>query len=163
LQKEGLLGMDLPDASSRPSRLGALAHFVVVGALLLSFMSGVLVWYGQTIAEAALAPPSWWHACRVLHGALNPLLCAVFGYLVCQHIRYGWALRANWLSGFVMEAVFLVLIVSALIVYYADEGPFRAASVWIHRLAGAGLPVVLAAHWLAARVWVKKNLITSCN
>jgi hypothetical protein len=129
----------------------------------LSFISGVLVWYGQTAAETAVAPPAWLHKARVLHGFLNPLLCAIFGYLVGQHIRYGWALRANWLSGFVMEGVFLVLIVSSLSVYYADEGAFRTVMVWVHRVAGAGLPVVLAVHWAAARMWVKKNLQTSCN
>jgi hypothetical protein len=155
--------MDLPDASSRPSRLSALAHFLVVAALGLSFISGVLVWYGQGIAETAPTPPAWLHRLRVVHGFLNPLLCAVFGYLVCQHIRYGWALRANWLSGLVMEGVFLALIVSALVVYYADEGSFRTASVWTHRLAGAVLPVVLGGHWMAGRRWVKKNLLPSCN
>jgi hypothetical protein len=155
--------MELPDASSRPSRLGALAHFIVVAALGVSFVSGVLVWYGQTVAGAALAPPVWLHRLRVLHGFLNPLLCAIFGYLVSQHIRYGWALRANWVSGLVMEGVFLVLIVSALVVYYADEGALRTGSVWAHRLAGAGLPVVLGGHWIAGRRWVKKNLLTTCN
>jgi hypothetical protein len=155
--------MDQPHASSRPSRLSSLAHVIVVAALGLSFISGVLVWYGQGIAETASTAPAWLHRLRVLHGFLNPLLCGIFGYLVCQHIRYGWALRANWLSGLVMEGVFLVLIVSSLVVYYADEGAFRTASVWTHRLAGAGLPVVLGAHWLAGRTWVKKNLNTTCN
>lgn len=149
--------MDLPDANSRPSRLGALAHSVVVGALLLSFISGILIWYGQTVSERSFTAPPWMHGCRVLHGILNPLLCGVFGYLVCQHIRYGWALRANWVSGFAMEGVFLLLLVSALPVYYADEGVFRTACVWIHRGAGVSLPAVLLGHWILARIWVRKN------
>jgi hypothetical protein len=155
--------MDVPDASSRPSRLGALAHVIVVAALGLSFVTGVLVWYGQGVTETALSPAVWPHRLRVMHGFLNPLLCAIFGYLVCQHIRYGWALRANWVSGLVMEGVFLLLIASSLVLYYGDEGAFRTASVWAHRLAGAGLPAVVLAHWLAARKWVKKNLKTTCN
>lgn len=155
--------MDLPDASSRPSRLSALAHAIVLGALVLSFISGILVWYGQTVAENTLAAPAWLHGCRVLHGVLNPLLCAIFGYLVCQHIRYGWALRANWVSGLAMEAVFLMLIISALTIYYADEGGFRSTCVWIHRIAGAALPAVLIGHWIASRLWLKKFLNPSCN
>lgn len=150
--------MDLPEASSRPSRLGTLAHIVVVAALLLSFVSGALIWYGQTLAQTAFAPPAWLHPWRVLHGALNPLLCAVFGYLVCQHIRYGWALRANWLSGLVMEVVFLLLIISGLPLYYADEGRLRSASLWVHQITGAALPLVLAVHWIASRLWLKKVL-----
>jgi hypothetical protein len=155
--------MDLPDASSRPSRLSVLAHVVVVGALLLSFISGIAVWYGQNLAEHALAPPAWLRPSRLLHGGLNPILCGVFGYLCCQHIRYGWALRANWLSGFTMEAVFLFLILSALPVYYAGDGAFRHACVFVHRVFGAALPAVLIVHWMAARVWVKKNLKPTCN
>jgi cytochrome b subunit of formate dehydrogenase len=157
-KEEGVLGMDLPEASSRPSRLGTLAHFVVVAALLLSFLSGALIWYGQSLAEAAFAPPQWLHACRVFHGVLNPLLCAVFGYLLCQHIRYGWALRANWPSGLVIESLFLLLILSGIAIYYADEGPFRNACVWAHRIGGAALPLVLALHWIASRLWVKQVL-----
>lgn len=155
--------MDLPDASSRPSRLGVLAHVIVVASLLLSFISGVLVWYGQAAAETAFTPPPWLHGCRALHGILNPLLCAVFGYLVCQHIRYGWALRANWISGLAMEGAFLILMGSALALYYADEGSLRRACVWVHRVAGAALPAVLIGHWIASRLWLKKNLNRSCN
>ena len=155
--------MDLPPASSRPSRLSLVAHVVVVASLALSFVSGIAMWYGQNVTETTLAPPAWLHAARVTHGCLNPLLCAVFGYLCCQHIRYGWALRANWVSGLLMEVVFALLIASALVVYYADEGPFRNGVSLAHRIAGAVLPAALAVHWIAARKWVKKNLETTCT
>ena len=138
--------MELPPASSRPSRLSTVAHVMVVGSLALSFVSG-----------ETLAPPTWMHTIRVLHGVLNPLQCVVFGYLVAQHIRYGWALRANWVSGLAMEGVFAVLIVSSLAVYYADEGLLRSGSVWVHRVCGAGLPVVLVVHWICGHRWVRKN------
>src|SRR5436190_127934 len=113
--------MDLPNPSSRPSRLSTLIHAVVIGGLALSFVSGISIWYGQNIAEHLVAPPSWLHVCRVIHGSLNPILCGLFGYLCCQHIRYGWVLRANWVSGLTMEGVFLLLIISALPIYYARE------------------------------------------
>ncbi len=148
--------MELPPASSRPSRLSIAAHVIVIGSLALSFVSGVAIWSGQTISGESLAPPTWIHAARVLHGVLNPVLCGVFGYLVAQHIRYGWALRANWVTGLAMEVVFGALIVSALVVYYADEGAFRSVLTWVHRLCGAAVPGVIAAHWVAARMWVKK-------
>jgi len=155
--------MDLPDASSRPSRLSSVVRVLVVGALLLSFISGVALWYGQSLAEHALAPPLWLRPWRLLHGGLNPVLCGVFGYLCCQHIRYGWALRANWISGFTMEGVFLLLILSALPIYYAGDGTFRQACVFLHRALGAALPVVLIVHWIAAQIWVKKFLKPTCN
>ena len=149
--------MELPPASSRPSRLSIAAHVIVVGSLAVSFVSGVAIWYGQTVSGETLTPPAWLHGARVLHGVLNPVLCAVFGYLVAQHIRYGWALRANWVTGLAMEVIFAALIVSSLAVYYADEGALRSASMWVHRLCGAALPVVLAVHWISGWQWVRKN------
>jgi hypothetical protein len=156
LQEENLPMMELPPASSRPSRLSIAAHVIVVGSLAVSFVSGIAIWYGQSVSSEMLTPAAWMHGTRVLHGALNPVLCAVFGYLVAQHIRYGWALRANWVTGLVMEAVFAVLIISALAIYYADEGAFRDWLASLHRLLGAALPAILVAHWVAARMWIKK-------
>jgi hypothetical protein len=156
LQEENLPMNELPPASSRPSRLSVAAHIVVVGSLAISFFSGMALWYGQNASAETLAPAEWLHSARVVHGALNPVLCAVFGYLVSQHIRYGWALRANWVTGLIMEVVFAALIVSALAVYYADEGPMRNALVWVHRIVGAAVPAVVAGHWVAARMWIKK-------
>lgn len=155
--------MDLPPASSRPSRLSLIVHIVVVGSLALSFISGILIWYGQNLAAETLTPPAWLHASRVTHGCLNPLLCAVFGYLCCEHIRYGWALRANWVSGLVMEGIFALLILTALAVYYADEGAFRDGLALAHRWAGAALPGALIVHWVAGKRWAKKNLKLTCN
>jgi hypothetical protein len=156
LQEKNLPMNELPPASSRPSRLSVAAHVVVVGSLALSFFSGLALWYGQSTSAETLSPPSWLHGVRVLHGVLNTILCAVFGYLVAFHIRYGWALRANWVTGLIMEVVFAALILSALAIYYADEDPFRANLIWVHRLVGAAVPVVLAIHWIAARLWIKK-------
>ena len=161
MQEKGLLSAPVPEAASRPSRLSLLVHVVVVGALSLSFISGVALWYGD--AAATEDPPAWLHGWRVLHGSLNPVLCGIFGYLCAQHIRYGWALRANWISGLVMEILFLGLIVTGLVSYYAGAEAFRNTCLWLHRLAGAGLPAALLAHWLAGRRWVKKILNTSCN
>ena len=158
MQEEDLLNRAaLPDASTRPSRLSLFVHVLVVTALALSFVSGVLLWYGQYISiEGAFGSPPWLHKWRVLHGALNPLLCAIFGYLCARHIRYGWALRANWASGLAMEAAFLILILSSLGLYYADDGRFRDACLNVHRVLGATLPLVLTVHWIAARQWIKK-------
>jgi hypothetical protein len=156
LQEENLPMNERPLASSRPSRLSVAAHIIVVGSLAISFFSGVALWCGQNAAAETLAPAAWLHSARVVHGALNPVLCGVFGYLVSQHIRYGWALRANWVTGLIMEAAFAALIVSALALYYADEGAFRDALVWVHRICGTALPAVLTVHWVAARMWIKK-------
>lgn len=144
------------DPAARPSRLSTLAHTAVVLLLSLAFISGVLVWWGQTIQTATLETPSWLRALVVLHGGLNPFLCALFGYLCCQHIRFGWQLKANLATGLAMELVFAGLILSGVGLYYAGSESARGALVLAHRIMGLLLPAGLAAHWWAGLRWAKK-------
>ena len=144
------------DPATRPSRIlppGQLAVMLLLGA---SFVSGVLVWWGQTIQARDLAAPPWLHGCLVLHGSLNPLLCILFGVLLCHHIRVGWAMRANLWSGFLMEAVFVGLIISGVGLYYIGDDAMRARALWFHHVCGLLLPLTLAAHWFAGIRWAAK-------
>jgi hypothetical protein len=65
-----------PDPAARPSRLSVFAHAAVVSLLTLSFVSGILVWRGENLQEHGLETPRWLHGCLVMHGSLNPFLCA---------------------------------------------------------------------------------------
>lgn len=145
------------NASNRPSRLPIVAHVAVVVLLLLSFISGALIWYGDYLNlnadfDAVRFNVRPW---RVLHGILNPVLCVVFGSLLVQHIRMGWQLKANRPTGFFMEAVFAMLIITGAGIYYSPEAAQRMF-VSIHRITGLLVPLSLTAHWIAARVWVKR-------
>lgn len=145
--------MEAPiDPATRPSRLSSLAHIAVVLLLSLAFISGVLVWWGQAVQRATLETPLWLRALVVLHGGLNPFLCALFGYLCCQHIRVGWQLKANLATGLAMELVFAGLILSGVGLYYAGSESTRSVLVMTHRVMGVLLPVGLAAHcWAGFR------------
>jgi hypothetical protein len=143
------------DPATRPSRLSSLVHAVVVLLLSLAFITGVLVWWGRTGQEATLDTPSWLRAMVVLHGGLNPFLCALFGYLCCQHIRVGWQLRANVATGLATELVFAGLILSGVGLYYAGSESTRSVLVMTHRVMGLLLPAGLAAHWWAGLRWSK--------
>ena len=151
--------MDDPiNVATRPSRLSFLAHIAVIGLLGLSFISGAIIWYGQRANELGeLAQPSFalqrW---RTLHGVLNPFLCILFGALLVQHIRLGWQMKANRLSGVFMEAAFALLILTGVGIYYAPE-TWQEPLVSAHRITGLLLPVSLTLHWIAAQIWVKKN------
>ncbi len=144
------------DPATRPSRLAPLTHIAVVLLLSLSFISGVAIWRGQTLQARMTETPSWLHAFLILHGWLNPFLCALFGYLCCQHIRLGWQLRANLLTGFSMEVIFAGQILSGAGLYYAGSPEWRNVLVGAHRILGVLLPLGLAAHWLAGTRWAKK-------
>ncbi len=143
-----------PDPASRPSRLPLWIHITVLALLSLAFASGAVVWYSVDVVGDVEEPPFDVRPWLLLHGMLNPFLCVLFGYLLCVHIRYGWALRANWVSGLFMESVFALLILTGAGLYYAPEA-WRAAIAETHHFAGGLLPVALAVHWITAKRWVK--------
>ena len=144
------------DLATRPSRLPLFTHVAVVLLLSLSFISGLLVWQGQRVQEQTMESPVWLHPSVVLHGSLNPFLCVLFGYLCCQHIRFGWQLRANLFTGLTMEIIFAGLILSGAGVYYAGREEWRAVFVGAHRVLGLVLPAALGLHWAAGQRWAKK-------
>jgi len=132
-------------------------HVAVVVLLSLSFISGLLVWQGQRVQEQTMATPAWLHPAVALHGILNPFLCVLFGYLCCQHIRFGWQLRANLLTGFTIEFIFAGLILSGIGLYYAGAAEWRNWCVQTHRILGLLLAPGLGMHWVAGLHWVKKR------
>ena len=144
------------DPATRPSRLPLFTHVAVVLLLSISFISGLLVWQGQRIQAQTMETPVWLHASVVLHGSLNPFLCVLFGYLCCQHIRFGWQLRANLLTGFTMEIIFGGLILSGIGLYYAGAAEWRNLCVQTHRVLGLLLAPGLGIHWVAGLRWAKK-------
>ena len=145
------------DPATRPSRLPPFTHFAVVLLLSLSFISGLLVWQGQRVQERTMESPVWLHASVVLHGSLNPFLCVLFGYLCCKHIRFGWQLRANLLTGFTMEFIFAGLILSGIGLYYAGAAESRNLCVETHRILGLLLAPGLGLHWVAGLRWARKK------
>lgn len=144
------------ESVTRPSRLSALGIGVIVLLLVTSFVSGVAVWWGQSLQAEQLAAPAWLRPALVTHGCLFPVQCVLFGVLLCHHIRVGWQLRANLLSGFAMEAVFLGLIVTGAGLYYAGSEEWRGRLVWAHRVLGLALPVTLGAHWVMGLRWGRR-------
>ena len=108
-----------------------------------------------------MAKPDGLQNIRVFHGCLYPLQTVLFGYLLCQHIRYGWQLRANRISGFLMEACFAGLILTGTGLYYLSSDVLREVCQQIHSVLGVFLPISLGVHWSAARRWVRSlQLVT---
>src|SRR5687767_4348655 len=105
-------------AADRPSRLPLWAHIATVVLVALAFLTGVVLLYYDVTIEDELARPAWLHNFRVVHGCLYPFQCVFFGYLLCQHIRYGWGLKINRVSGFAMEGCFAGLILTGLGLHY---------------------------------------------
>ncbi|HPU54692.1 MAG TPA: hypothetical protein PLH97_00210 [Verrucomicrobiota bacterium] len=145
------------DPASRPTRIAAAGQTVITLLLLAAFVSGALVWWGKRLQLQEGVSPSWLLGALVVHGSLNPALCALFGYLLCHHIRVGWQMRANLLSGFFMEAVFAGQILTGVGLYYAGSEAFRGALSSIHSVLGVLLPVGLAWHWWSGLRWARRQ------
>src|SRR4051812_24126457 len=109
------------DPAARPPRIPVWARIIILLFLLLSFVSGILIWWGQTLQESRDVAPAWLHLLSVVHGSLYPVQCIVFGALAVQHIRIGWQMRANLISGFLMEFIFVGLILTGAGLYYVGS------------------------------------------
>lgn len=142
-----------PRAAERPNRLAPGVHAITLALLTASFISGVLIWRGVHLQETRAETPNWLRPCVIIHGTLNPFLCALFGYFLFDHIRIGWQLRANRLTGFLMEFCFAALILTGIGLYYSGGESLRAFCVNAHRILGAAMPVCLIAHWIAGCRW----------
>lgn len=143
------------DPATRPSRLSTAFLSVLVAALAMSFVTGAMIWWWQTQQTPDAPAPAWFRPAVVLHGVLFPVQCGLFGWLAGQHLRLSWEMRANVVSGFAMEAVFLGLIVSGVGLYYAGAEAWRDFWIVSHRVLGLLLPATLAAHWIAAVRWAR--------
>lgn len=145
-----------PDAALRPTRIGILGQIAIGVLLAASFISGLLIWRGKHLQLVNGESPGWLHSVVVVHGCLNPILCILFGILLAHHIRVGWQMRANLLSGVVMEAAFFGMILTGLGLYYTGSEEWRQRISLAHRICGLALPVGLAWHWFAGLNWGRR-------
>ncbi len=146
-------------SSRRPGRLPPWVLWIGMALLALSFVSGVAIWWGQIVnarfdsmdGSVPFQTGGWVR----LHGALNPFLCGLLGYLTHQHIRVGWRMRANLASGALMLFSFGGLALTGTFLVYGGGETTREWAVWLHRVLGLILPLALATHWIQAVRWAK--------
>ena len=89
------------------------------------------------------------HSILIVHGAAAYLFVLLFGAVIPTHIRAAWKAKRNLVSGSLMIAVMLLLLISGLFLYYADE--MRDAALWVHWVIGGGLVVLFPFHFIAGR------------
>jgi hypothetical protein len=85
---------------------------------------------------------------------LNPILCILLGWLLCHHIRRGWQMRANLISGFAMELTFAGLILTGTGLYYVGA-EWRDQLVLAHRVLGLLFPATMALRWITGLRWAR--------
>lgn len=137
---------------SRPSKLPVWLRVTILLLIAATFSSGIALWQ-QTLSEELPGFP-W----RRIHGILFAFNCVLFGYLLCEHIRYGWQTRANLISGAIFECLFIILILTGLAFYYGGEG-IQDFSKQVHLICGIIMPLALGIHWICAVNLVRKQAI----
>jgi hypothetical protein len=142
------------------TRLGELHKIFLYGATGLLWLSG-LVWvlfhyFGVHQGEfgEVRSPLEPWSL--KIHGAAAMAFLLVLGSLISGHIRRGWALKRNRLSGVIVTSTCGVLILSGWILYYLATENVRNAVSLIHWIVGLLLPLLIYLHILAWR-WEQKR------
>lgn len=127
----------------RPSKLPNWLRGFILLLIGLTFASGVALWQ-QNLSEEL--PVFQW---RRIHGVLFAFNCVLFGFLLCEHIRFGWKTKANLVSGALFELLFIILIFTGLLFYYGPEGAQEIAKT-VHLICGLCMPLALGVHWVCA-------------
>jgi hypothetical protein len=103
----------------------------------------VVVWpIDSDISQNARAAATWFLR---LHGISAYATLIVVGAVLPVHLRLAWAKRRNRWSGAVLVAVFALLALTGLWLYYGGEGGRSVVSL-CHWVIGLVLPIWLAIH-----------------
>lgn len=120
--------------------LAALAPVVVSGLAWLALDSAL---DPQDYADPLRG---WRHRALVVHGVFAYGLLWALGLLFALHRRRAGGTWFRRTSGALLGAAFLVLIVTALVLYYPPGDGWRAIAGRLHQALGLGLPLLAAAH-----------------
>jgi len=125
----------------------------LLGTLLLMLLSGLLLVPTTLVMRADLSvawrlPGSGRILCAALHAGAGFALMLFVGALWSLHMRSGWRRRQQRVSGLLVSALLLALVLSAIAVYYAGDESFAALAAWLHLGAGVALLGPFGWHWL---------------
>ena len=101
---------------------------------------------------------------RGLHGLVSPFLSVLFGWLLFQHARSGWNMRANLWTGMPLAVVFGGLIVTGAFILYPELlfglVDTQSENNWLktlHDLLGWLLLVGFIGHLIGAKIYSKNQ------
>ena len=141
-------------------RIGRLARWQrwTSHVLLAACAATGLVWFAL-MDIAQWQPPAmvfWW----IGHGVTGLLALMVIGMALPTHVVATWRHHRNRWLGSISLAALAVLALSALLLFYGQEG-WHAASHWTHVLVGVLAVAAFPLHVVRGRRSVGKNLRSS--
>lgn len=125
----------------------------------LAFGLLILTGAGWMYAQGRLEDEGWQTIPRQLmkaHGAVAMLALLVTGALT-PHVKRGWKANRNRLSGAILVATLVFLIVTGYGLYYTGDEALREWCSHWHAWIGLGLGAILPAHVIAGR-WIMRAL-----
>lgn len=129
---------------------------------LLLVVAAILVLSGLLLIPAALEMRLEWEVpwrlqgdaqigAAALHALMSFLMVMVVGALWSVHMRAGWRHKRNHRSGVLMAGMMLMLLLSAVAIYYLADDALALDASLLHMAAGALLPPFLVYHIIRGR------------
>ena len=130
----------------------------LIGTLLLSLITGLLLGDNTLALRADVALPLPWHypaaghvPAAALHAIGGFLAVMLLGALWSVHMRAGWHRRRKRTSGLMLALLLLLLTATAVAVYYLGNETAANAAAFLHLGAGLVATPVFVWHWASAR------------
>lgn len=128
--------------SFRPMLYGVSLATLVTGLLLVpTFLDMRLEWDVPWRLEFSMRLPV-----VAAHALVAFWLLMLFGATWTVHIRHGWRIRGNLVSGFTLVGGMLLLAVTGVGIYYFGDEDLSLLSSAAHTLAGIIAPLFLFYH-----------------
>lgn len=127
--------------------------YTIIGACVTSGVWWLAVHYAERLGAAAddLHRLALEALALKVHGATGFLMLVAVGAMSANHVRRGWAMARNRLSGSVVVASITTLIVTAYALYYLVDDATRPPVSLVHWSIGLILVPLLLIHIAAGR------------
>ena len=127
--------------------------YAIIAASVASGVWWLVVHYGDRLLQSSddLHRLALEGVALKVHGATGFFMLVALGAMSANHVRRGWAMARNRLSGSLVVGSTIVLIVSAYALYYLVDDTTRPPVSILHWLIGLVLVPLLVIHIAAGR------------
>jgi hypothetical protein len=109
------------------------------------------------LMNVSIASGSLRHTLTTLHAVFGWAMVWFIGALWTIHIRSHWRRHENRTNGLVFVGIWLLLIISALGIYYFGDPDWSKTSSLLHVVVGLTVPFMLIAHKIIGKKSLKSS------
>jgi hypothetical protein len=140
------------------TRLGEMHKFFLYSSVGLLWLSG-LIWllfhyFGVHQGDFGDLRSPIEPLVLKIHGGVAMMFLLVLGSLISNHIRRGWVLKRNRLSGVIISSTCAVLTISGWMLYYVGNEHVRDLTGVAHWIVGLAMPLLI---WLHILAWKREQ------